>query len=113
MWMINPSLLCKKHLMGEHFEIHKHRHVFEKGYSIEGRKGQIEPLAMKKRHDEIALEMENRGYSHKSPYDMPSLGKYNNLDSFTVDVNISLNDLMNRCPHCKNIIENSKNKANI
>ncbi|MFW6247177.1 MAG: hypothetical protein ACOC22_03345 [bacterium] len=30
MWGINPELLCKKHLLGEHGEIHKHRYNFVK-----------------------------------------------------------------------------------
>ena len=28
MWMLNPELLCKKHLLGAHGELHKHRTQF-------------------------------------------------------------------------------------
>jgi hypothetical protein len=62
--MINPSLLCNKHLIGEHGEIHKHRHVFEKQYSVSGRISpvvQIQPQDMEKRHNELAKEMSIRG----------------------------------------------------
>ena len=49
LWMIDPKLLCTQHLLGEHLEIHKHRHVFIKHYSITGRIYpivQIEPASM-------------------------------------------------------------------
>ena len=63
MWMISPGLLCNKHLIGEHGDIHKHRHNFVKKHSISGRLSpivQIEPSSMEKRHDELTLEMEKR-----------------------------------------------------
>ena len=99
MWMCDAKLLCKKHLMGEHFELHKHRHNFVKGHSIEGRRGQIEPASMKKRHDELAKEMSIRGYNHKSEYEQPDLSKYN-LIGFTVDIEASIKDLYLRCEDC-------------
>ena len=100
MWMVNPKILCRKHLLGEHGEIHKHRHCFEKGYRIEGRRGQIEPNVMQKRHDELAKEMIARGMNHKSPYKQPDLSCYN-LNGFVVDKNSSLELLMNRCEECR------------
>lgn len=57
MWMIDPAFLCRKHLLGAHGEIHKHRHTFEKKYSIDGRITpivQIEPGSMKEEHDRLA-----------------------------------------------------------
>ena len=105
MWMVNPKLLCRKHLLGEHGEIHKHRHNFVKGHSIAGRIGQIDPAKMSERHDSIAAEMIDRGMNHNSPYEQPDLSKYD-LTNFTVDVNVSLEDLKQRCPECrKNIYE--------
>lgn len=106
MWMINPRLLCKTHLLGEHFEIHKHRHNFVKGHSIDGRRGQIEPEKMRIRHDELAEEMTARGMSHKSPYEQPDLSKYN-LQGFVVDKEESLQELQKRCPKCKELIYGS------
>ena len=76
MWMINPKLLCRKHLLGEHGEIHKHRHNFVKHHSIKGRIEpivQIEPESMESRHDELVKEMLARGYNHNSPYVLPDL----------------------------------------
>ena len=37
MWMIDPKLLCRKHLLGEHGEIHKHLPSLRKGHRVDGR----------------------------------------------------------------------------
>jgi hypothetical protein len=58
--MINPKFLCRKHLLGEHGELHKFKHNFIKHHSITGRIVpivQIEPASMQSRHDEIVQEM--------------------------------------------------------
>lgn len=105
MWMIDPKYLCKNHLLGEHNEIHKHRNIFEKRYSIKNRINpivQIEPESMCKRHDELVNEMIRRGYDHKSNYIQPDLSYLNNIERFAkVDSNISINDLKNRCNLCE------------
>ncbi len=100
MWMIDPRTLCQKHLLGEAGEIHKFRHNFVKGHSIEGRRGQIEPQSMKTRHDELAEEMLRRGYKHQSPYKQPDLSAYD-LRGHGVDRERSLADLLARCPKCR------------
>jgi len=111
MWMINPKFLCKNHLMGEHFEIHKHRHIFLKKYSIAKRISpivQIEPASMKKRHDELVREIIRRKYNHNSPYEMPDISYLTEAQmNAKVDLDYSLKDLNNRCPECKKLI--SKN----
>lgn len=112
--MVDPRLMCTKHLIGEHGEIHKHRHVFVKKYSIAGRRGQIEPVAMLSRHDELATEMINRGFSHKSPFEQPDISYLPEADrNGCVDVPSSHADLINRCSACKmkfedNIFNNTK-----
>lgn len=98
--MIDPRLLCGQHLLGEHGEIHKHRHCFVRGHSISGRKGQIEPASMGRRHDELAVEMARRRMNHKSPYSQPDLSRYD-LDGFLVDREESLAEIKARCPECQ------------
>lgn len=98
MWMINPKILCRKHLLGEHGEIHKHRHNFEKKHKMDGRLGQIEPHSMKKRHDVLAKEMLDRGYKHNSPFEQPDISY---LPKMIVDREESLLDLLVRCEDCK------------
>jgi hypothetical protein len=93
--------MCRQHLLGEHNEIHKHRHVFEKHYSIAGRFGQIEPKAMKDRHDELAEEMLARGFCHRSPYEQPDLSYLPERDrDGTVNREESLKLLLSRCGAC-------------
>ena len=105
MWQIDPKYLCRKHLLGEHLEIHLHKHNFVKHHSITGRIFpivQIEPESMKARHDQLVEEMINRGYNHQSPYEQPDLSYLPDSERHAkVDRNISLEDLMIRCPDCK------------
>jgi hypothetical protein len=105
MWMINPKILCRKHLLGEHGEIHKHRHNFVKQHKMAGRIGQIEPESMEKRHDELAKEMLNRGYNHKSPFSQPDTSY---LPKMEVNKNEALIDLLNRCNECKDRYDHFK-----
>lgn len=113
MWMLNPKLLCNKHLLGEHGEIHKHRQSFEKHYSIAGRifpVVHIEPWAMERRHNELAAEMLERGMQHQSPYTLPDLS-YLPFEHRTavVDIEVSKYELSARCLECKARIENASN----
>lgn len=105
MWGIDPSYLCKKHLIGEHGEIHKHRHNFIKKHKITKRISpivQIEPENMQKRHDELANEMIKRGYNHNSPYEQPDISYLPINERYAkIDIINSINDLSNRCPECK------------
>lgn len=104
MWMVPPHLLCDKHLLGEHGEIHKFRHNFVKKHSMIKRitLGQIEPKSMEARHGALVKEMKERGFNHQSPYLLPDLSyigdEYLNLK---VDITKSLNDLHERCSLCK------------
>jgi hypothetical protein len=109
MWMVNPRLLCRKHLLGEHGEIHKHRHNFVKQHSISKRVSpvvQIEPSSMEFRHDELAAEMLRRGFNHQSPFEQPDISYLPEVEQHaTVDLSISYADLSERCPECaKNIL---------
>ena len=107
--MINPKLLCRKHLLGEHGEIHKHRHNFVKHHSISKRVSpvvQIEPTSMKERHDQLAAEMLRRGFNHQSPYEQPDISYLPENERIAkVNLNVSMIDLTERCPVCaKNIL---------
>jgi hypothetical protein len=98
MWMVNPKYLCRQHLLGEHGEIHKHRHNFVKQHKMGGRLGQIEPESMEFRHDELAIEMLKRGYNHKSPYIQPNVSY---LPKMVVNKKDALSDLLARCKQCR------------
>lgn len=99
MWMIPCRLLCRQHLLGEHGEIHKHKHNFIKMHSMAGRKGQILPERMQDRHDALADEMVRRGFNHNSPYVQPLL--HDMYKGWSVDVDYNIQDLMGRCASCR------------
>jgi hypothetical protein len=112
MWMVDPRILCNKHLLGEHGEIHKHRHNFVKGHKVSGRLSpvvQVEPKSMQDRHDALAEEMLRRGMNHKSPYQQPDLSEYPyEVQVAEVDIDISLKDLTERCEACRDRVHKHK-----
>ncbi len=103
--MVDPKLLCRKHLLGEHGELHKFVPSFKKKRSVTGRKGQIELSKYKERHDELAQEMVRRGYEHNSPIEVPDFS-YLPREQFeaVVDQKKSLSDLCERCSECRKLI---------
>ena len=107
MWKINPEHLCKNHLLGEHFEIHKavgnlkHSGTWTKSLTI---KGFLEPQNFKKRHGELVKEMKQRGYSHNDKIKIPNFkikGK--------VDIQKSIRDLKKRCKKCRKKLRSGSN----
>lgn len=107
MWMIKPSLLCNKHLLGEHGELHKFIPSFHKQHSVTNRVApvvQIELSSYQSRHDELATEMIKRGMNHNSP--LPPLPDFSYLPKAhfyaKVNTNISVKDLKERCGDCCN-----------
>lgn len=110
MWMIPPKLLCNQHLLGEHSEIHKHRHNFEKQHSMTGRiypKVLIEPLALETRHDILVDEMLSRGMNHQSPFEQPDVSYLPDDQRYAlVNRDTSMSDLLDRCDDCAHRIIN-------
>lgn len=99
MWKINPSLLCDKHLRGEHYEMHMFAGAIAKGKSIKGYldKGLVETDKIIARHDTLASEMLKRGFKHIKPMPAFSIGKHGH-----VDTSKSIEDLKQRCEECRN-----------
>jgi hypothetical protein len=106
MWMIEPYLLCRKHLLGEHNELHKFLPSFRKGIKVHGRFHPVVQIQFQgyiERHNALALEMIKRGYNHKSPLiDVPNFRLiYPQYYDMLVDVNESYYILYNKCPECR------------
>lgn len=105
MWMLPPAKLCRKHLLGEHNELHMLAGSLMKGKSLAGfiRNGLLEPAQIRARHDELAEAMRARGYNHASPlpeYEA-ALARYPaEVREATVDVAQSAEDLRARCADC-------------
>ena len=59
MWLVDPNLLCNRHLLGEHLEMHMFIGTIKKGSKINGyvEGGLCDPTKIIFRHDELADEM--------------------------------------------------------
>lgn len=104
MWMVNPVDMCKKHLLGEHVECHMLAGHLQRKRRITNyiRLNLLQPKSLRKRHDQLALEMKNRCIRHKSPlpeYDLSYLPVEQR--TYTVNVEESLTELSRRCSECR------------
>lgn len=100
--MVDPGLLCRQHLLGEHYELHKLAGALRRGKSIDGylRKGQLEPTELYRRHEVLVGEMIRRGINHKSPLPEVDLSGFR---SGYVAIQESLKELHRRCPDCRRV----------
>jgi hypothetical protein len=99
MWMVNPKILCKNHLLGEHFEIHKAvSNLRQSGTWTKSltKHGYLNPQSFKERHDILVKEMKNRGYKHNSILNVSDI----TLEHGDINVIKSLHDLIERCNDC-------------
>ena len=107
MWMLDPKILCKDHLYGEHFELHKLLGAIHAGNNKKNElharieKGQIDPHRLKERHDRLVEEAARRGYpmgdDHGSPIQQPDT---EHLPEADIDKAENLRDLGSRCIDC-------------
>ena len=102
--MINPVYMCSKHISGEHGELHKFLHNFEKRHNMRKRleEKQIFPQLMKERHDLLA-----RFLNHKSPYVQPDISYLPDGGVVPVTPGIimfNIIDLATRCADCRRIM---------
>lgn len=73
-WDVDPGLLCRQHLLGEHRELHGLWNILTQqkvGYSRhpETRRWEGKLAALYTRHRRLVEEMQRRGYAHSSPLD--------------------------------------------
>lgn len=102
LWGVDPALLCREHLLGEHREMHQeigtlrnhpHGEAIVQGHAEQG---QVDTSRLQERHDELVAEMERRGYDHASPMDYED-----QLDLGEIDVVANREELMERCDKCR------------
>lgn len=101
MWMTDPRILCRLHLLGEHRECHATAGSCnpEPSASILGlvKAGMLELHNLQSRHDELVEEMFRRGYyGHVTPLEFSweaPLGVVDRAKSFV--------DLYTRCLECR------------
>lgn len=73
-WDVDPAILCRQHLLGEHRELHGLWNILtlgKQGYSHHPEtvrwEGRLK--ALHARHQALVAEMARRGYRHASPLD--------------------------------------------
>ena len=108
--MVDPALLCRKHLLGEHVECHMFRGSLLKGKSVRGflETGLLDSRKLARRHDALAKEMLRRGYRHASPLPRDFDPK---AAPGVVDVEASVRELATRCDECR--LLQSKSMASV
>ncbi|MCA1799949.1 MAG: pyrimidine dimer DNA glycosylase/endonuclease V [Actinobacteria bacterium] len=109
MWKTDPRLLCRKHLLGEHVEMHMFVGTLNRGIKTYGyvAHGLVELHKIKERHDELVAEMERRGMVHKSPLTQEEI-KFDAANLHArgyVDTEHSYWELARRCLDCRDNIE--------
>jgi len=115
MWLVDPKLLCTKHLGGEHVECHMFLGTIQKKKSVSGylEKCLFSPLKLKERHDELAIELVRRkkerenllAFEHASPLvlteeDWEYLNYLDTLPKKEIKPEDSIRELVKRCPRC-------------
>jgi hypothetical protein len=107
MWKVDPRLLCAKHLLGEHVEMHMFVGAITRGKNIRGfiETGLVEVHSILKRHEKLAKELTRRGFQHKSP-----LPQFESFVAGKVRIAANLRELSNRCPDCRERISKSAAK---
>ncbi len=104
LWMTDPKLMCRQHLLGEHRECHTFVGSINNGHNVSGYlNGLVDPRLIEQRHDELVKEMIRRGYNHHSP-----LADYDHTIVGHVDPEENLKELHRRCPACRALIDKSE-----
>jgi len=100
MWNVDPQILCRKHLLGEHVEMHMFVGSIRKNQSVTGfiAGGLVNTSLIQTRHEELATEMLRRGYNHKSPLEYDD-----HLNAGQVSIEKNLVELARRCIECRTL----------
>ena len=101
--MVDPGIMCTRHLLGEHHEIHMFAGAIRRKQSMTGyiENGLLEPRSMKERHDVLVAEMDRRGYNHYSPLEQPDISYLPTAEQRTkIDVAAAEKEIRRRCELC-------------
>ena len=115
-WMVDPKIMCRKHLLGEHVEHHMLLGTLKKKKNVQGYvdKNLFEPQRLFSRHAELVKEMYRRKFNHQSELtedssvlDYLPRNQYNNV----INKEESLKELLRRCPECRKRYESQHCKS--
>lgn len=105
-WDLPPEVLCRKHLLGEHLELHAMWTIItegKKGYSHhpETIRWVGKQKALYLRHEAQVVEMKKRDYNHRSPLDKNlAIGK-DVQDEFVHTIEEQREILKNKACECR------------
>lgn len=102
MWNVNPAALCNVHLVSEHREMHMMIGSLRKDakrLTWHVRSGILEPYRVFDRHNELAAEMQERGFHHRTPVESVPDG-HGLAEGFVCEVR-SRTELSRRCEWCR------------
>ena len=106
MWMVDPKTMCRRHLLGEHCEIHMIVGSILKKKQLDGfvDKNCLEFRSIGPRHEALVAEMLRRKYKHNSF--LPEFVEFEATEKVVysrVDRRASLIELRRRCPECRKL----------
>lgn len=107
MWMVDPRLLCQRHLLLEHCHIHLFVSSVRKGHNIRRYllKSLIDPSSIYRRHEELEDEIISRGGKLDSPLSEVECYAYSKwYGSVTINIGRSMSDLSCTCLDCQSRI---------
>jgi len=106
MWMVDPKRMCRKHLLGEHFELHMFCGSIRKKRSFHGYvlNNLLEIQTIEDRHNLIVKEMKVRKYNHVTPIELPDVEYLDSKDrNYTINRKESFLELLRRCDLCRSL----------
>lgn len=107
MWAIPTKLLCMKHLVAEHREMHCAYGAVTstkkpKKFNIAGYiNGLIDFSILKTRHDELVAELDSRSKTKNKFHKTPEIENLPNIISSPIDVQHNWQELYYRCTECR------------
>ena len=108
MWMLPQEGMCRKHLLGEHVELHMLLGSMRRGKNMDGflSGGLVDPQLVFARHEELVAEMIRRRFKHTSPIDASECASLAARYADRTFINIAANaaELQRRCPDCAHLM---------
>jgi hypothetical protein len=108
MWRVAPELMCRAHLLDEHLSVHMFASRLCTGKNVDGyiSGGLLEPARLFARHEQLVVEMDRRGFNHRTP--MTEL-VYSELPVGKIDIADNIRELARRCDGCLQRIRRDPN----
>lgn len=110
-WDLDPAILCRQHLLGEHRELHGLWNILVREEAGEGTSGYANHpetrrwegrlKALYLRHEALVAEMARRGYNHASPLEARHATGSARQDRFVDRPGVQLDILRRKGCACK------------